>query len=832
MDNNCCCYILGVAMRDKLGPNFKLIPSTPLSAGLAALLCLVLSWGLLTASSACLAVSSKVIRHTSSSDLLKGRTEKVVIGSRGTIQLGRAAESTICDFRLPNVDPSVRRRVTHLTIENRKSKIENPSDVWSINSIVVSGGTVYFGTSPNGGIYKYNLNKLTKIYPADTERAQSRKKQEHPEKAEAGDIEAEEYLSNEHIFAMATDVAGRLLAGISGTRCRLCRLEGEKMETIFEPEDAKYIFALALDDGGNIYLGTGPEGKIYKLNSLGKKPQLIYDSRDKNILSLAIGRDGYIYAGSDSRGLVYKINTRNKKVTVLYDSDQPEITALISILDTRSSILDTRRESRIQNPESSILYAAATSAKIVQTQTQFAASTFGGTSPGRPEAEEKSAESASETQGDRKLEIANTQVASEAKPATGPPPVRKGTKPLGASHIYKITQDGFVTDIFGEAAVFFCLAEKDGKLLVGTGNNANLFSVDPAQEQQVVIYEDEQAAQITAIALAGNAVYLGTANPAKLITLGSGFASEGTYTSDLIDAGQPATWGKLQLEASVPQGCKVLLASRSGNVKDVNDPTFSEWSEPAEVTEPIQLQCPLGRFCQYKLILQSQYGIDSPLIREIAVACTVPNLAPRVESVTVSRTKSTGKKGVFKISHVTKDDNGDKLIYNIDFRKLGRTNWIELKDELEASSFEWDGKTVEDGRYEIRVTASDARSNTTLTKLAGSRVSEPVIVDNTGPVVKDMRITSSLKDNGQYRVLGIEIADQLSAIGKLEYTIDSNARWISTVPDDLVYDTTDENFTIRIDSEEDLPKGDHVITVRVSDADGNTTYKTLEVNVD
>jgi len=777
MDNNLCFSILGVAMRDKFGPNFKLI--------LAALLCLVLS-------SACLAVSSKITRHTSSTDLLKGRIEKVVIGSRGTIQLGQAAESLIKEFK-------------------------GFDDVWSINSIVVSGGTVYFGTSPNGGIYKYNLNKLKKIYPLDADRAQSEKEQDDAEKPDGEEVEAEEYLSNEHIFAMATDVAGRLLAGISGKGCRLCRLEGEKMETIFEPDDAKYIFALAIDEGGNIYLGTGPEGKIYKLNSLGKKSQLIYDSRDKNILSLAIGRDGYIYAGSDSRGLVYKIHSRTKKVTVLYDSDQPEITALLPTGNSESDVS---------------LYAAATSAKIVQTQTQFAASTIGGTSPGRPEAEAKSDESSSENKGDRKLEIANTQVASNAKPATGPPPVRKGTKPTQASHIYKITQDGFVTDIFGGAAVFFCLVEKDGKLLVGTGNNANLFSVDPAKEQQAVIYEDEQAAQITAIALAGDAVYLGTANPAKLITLGSGFASEGTYTSDLIDAGQPATWGKLQLEASVPQGCRVLLSARSGNVQDVNDPTFSEWSEPAEITAPVQLQCPLGRFCQYKLILQSQYGTDSPLIREIAVACTVPNLAPQVESVTVSRTKSAGKDGVFKISHVTKDDNGDKLVYNIDFRKLGRTNWIELKDELEASSFEWDGKTVEDGRYEVRVTASDERSNTTLTKLAGSRISEPVVVDNTGPVVKNMKITSSLKDNGQYRVLGIEIADELSAIGKLEYTIDSNARWISTVPDDLVYDTTDENFTIRIDSEEDLPKGDHVITVRVSDADGNTTYKTLEVNVD
>ena len=765
-------------MRDTLGFRYKLI--------LVVLVCLFLS-------SACFAVSSKVTRHTSSSDLVKGRTEKVVIGSRGTIQLSRAAESLIKEFK-------------------------SFDDVWSINSIVVSGGTVYFGTSPNGGIYKYNLNKLTKIYPPDGDSAQSGKKQDDPEKAESGDIEDEEYLSNEHIFAMAKDVSGRLLAGISGKECRLCRLEGENMETVFEPNDAKYIFALAIGDGGNIYMGTGPEGKIYQLNSLGKKPQLIYDSQDKNILSLAIGLDGYLYAGSDTRGLVYKIHPQTKKVTVLYDSDQPEITVLLPVENSESDVS---------------LYAAATSAKIVQTQTQFAASTFSGTSPGRPEAEEdKSEESAGDNKGDLKLEIANTKVASEAKPAAGPPPVRKGTKSTQASHIYKITQDGFVTDVFDEAAVFFCLAEKDGKLLVGTGNNANLFSVEPAMEQQAVIYEDEQAAQITAIALAGDAVYLGTANPAKLITLGSGFASEGTYTSDLIDAGQPATWGKLQLEASIPQGCKVLVSVRSGNVKDVNDPTFSEWSEPAEITAPVQLQCPLGRFCQYKLILQSQYGTDSPLIREIAVACTVPNLAPRVESVTVSRIKSAGKQGVFKISHETKDDNGDKLVYKIDFRKLGRTNWIELKDELEASSFEWDGKTVEDGRYEVRVTASDERSNTTLTKLTGSRISEPVIVDNTGPVVKNMKITSPLKDDGQYRVLGIEVADDLSAIDKLEYTIDSNDRWISTVPDDLVYDTKDENFTIRIDAEEDLPKGDHVITVRVSDADGNTTYKTLEVNVD
>ncbi len=773
------------------------------------------------------AVSSKITRHNSSSEMLKGEIENVVIGSRGTIQLGRAAKSLIEEF-------------------------DDFSDVWSINSIIVSGGTVYFGTSPNGGIYKYSLNKITKIYPQETEQEKSQdnsSNEETPKEASSDKpneiIEKEELLSNEHIFAIATDIAGRLLAGISGDKCRLCRFEKNKMETVFEPNDAKYIFAITIDEAGNIYLGTGPEGKIYKLDSLGKKTQLIYDSRDKNILSLAVGPDGFIYAGSDSRGLIYKIDPQSKDATVLYDSEQPEIAALLFPPESYNN----DHSSNSAPDLAGCLYAAATTAKIVRTQTQFAASMPSGPPEGRPEIDEdreepepdgkdevedkEEEESNSENNGDeRKLEIANTKESTPDKPAKPTPPVRRSTRTTSASYIYKITPDGFVTDVFNETAVFFCLAQQDNKLMVGTGNKAQLYSIDPASEQQAVIYEDEQAVQITAIALAGDDVYLGTANPAKLLKLETDFAPEGTYISDLIDADQPANWGKLQLEADIPAGCKVLAASRSGNVKDVNDPTFSEWTDLVEVTEPVQLQCPLGRFCQYKLVLQSENGDKSPLIREIAVASTVPNLAPKVESVTINRIQAPNKEGTFKISYRTTDENEDKLIYKIDFRKVGRTNWIELEDELEAAVFEWDGKTVEDSRYEIRVTASDERSNTTSTKLTGSRISEPIVVDNTGPVATEMKITTTEQNDRKFMVFETEIMDQLSAIGQLEYTIDSNADWIGTVPDDLVYDTTKEHFTIKINAEKDLPKGDHILTIKVSDAVGNTTYKTYEVNAD
>lgn len=729
--------------------------------------------GLLTQADG-LAVTSKVTRHSSSEDLSKGRTKDVVVGSEGTVQLGRAAEVMVEKFEDTNAENS--------TLEP-----------WSITSIVVSGGTVYVGTSPNGGIYRHSLGKLTKIYPPESENTK-------PTDSEV--VEAQQYLANKHIFAMATDMAGRLLAAVSGEKCVLYRFEADKMkepEVIFEPNDAKYIFAIAVDDSGSIYLGTGPEGKIYRLDSFGREPQLLYQSRDKNILSLAIGKDGFVYAGSDSRGLVYKINPDDKTATVLYDSDQTEIAALLFASDGN-------------------LYAAATSAEIAQFPAGPASRQ---SSAGRPEVEVEMPESVPETEEGLQLEIATTKKDVNEEKAQWKVSAPELFNLAEASYIYKISKDGYVTDIFTENAVLFCLAEQERKLLVGTGNDGRTFTVDPAFERRAVVYKDEYASQIAAMAVTGDEVYLGTANPAKLIKLSKVFAHEGTYTSDLVDAGQPADWGKLQIDADIPQGCKVMMACRSGNVKDVNDQTFSDWTKPVEVNGPVQMKCPLGRFCQYKLILRTEDSRKSPLVREVAVADTVPNLAPRVESVGTERIESEDKKGILKISYYAKDDNDDELIYKIDFRKVGRENWIELEKDVETDSFEWDGKTVEDGRYELRVTASDERSNTTATKLTGSRITEPVVVDNTGPVVKKYSIESDEKAV----VLRMQTSDQLSAIGKVEYTLDSNAEWKGAVPDDLVYDTTDEDFTITI---EQLSTGEHMIAVRVSDALGNITYKTFE----
>ena len=89
--------------------------------------CLAVLFLVILSASLCPAVTSKVTRHNSSREFQKGETNDVVIGSRGTIQLGRRAEVLVKQF----------------------------DDVWSINSIVSIGDTVYVGTSPNGGVYSF-----------------------------------------------------------------------------------------------------------------------------------------------------------------------------------------------------------------------------------------------------------------------------------------------------------------------------------------------------------------------------------------------------------------------------------------------------------------------------------------------------------------------------------------------------------------------------------------------------------------------------------------------------------------------------------------------------
>src|SRR5215510_8169309 len=89
-----------------------------------------------------------------------------------------------------------------------------------------------------------------------------------------------------------------------------------KLNEVFNTQQT-YVWSSAVDNDGNVFLGTGHDGKIYKVTAAGAG-SLLYDAAELDVTALAIGRDGVVYAGTSPDGKVYRI-TADGKADVYFD---------------------------------------------------------------------------------------------------------------------------------------------------------------------------------------------------------------------------------------------------------------------------------------------------------------------------------------------------------------------------------------------------------------------------------------------------------------------------------------------------------------------------------
>src|SRR5262249_30292523 len=130
---------------------------------------------------------------------------------------------------------------------------------------------------------------------------------------------------------------------------------------------------------------------------------------------------------------------------------------------------------------------------------------------------------------------------------------------------------------------------------------------------------------------------------------------------------------------------------------------------------------------------------------------------------------------------------------------------------------------VRDGRYEIKVQASDAAANPPGQGKTASRVSDPVIVDNTPPVIGDIKSNVT----GKSVTIDLRVVDRTCTVAGLQYTVDSSKQWQSVLPQDNIADSPEELYRVTI---ADLGAGAHQITLRATDAMGNQSYESVMVN--
>src|SRR6185436_1046787 len=131
-----------------------------------------------------------------------------------------------------------------------------------------------------------------------------------------------------------------------------------RLTEVFNTEQA-FVWASAVDAQGNVYLGTGHDGKIFKVSADGRGA-LFYDAAELDVTALATGKDGAVYAGTSPDGKVYRI-TADGHAEVFFDPGDKYIWSLAFLNDGSLAVGtgDSGKLYRVRTagakPESSLL---------------------------------------------------------------------------------------------------------------------------------------------------------------------------------------------------------------------------------------------------------------------------------------------------------------------------------------------------------------------------------------------------------------------------------------------------------------------------------------------
>ncbi|CAN5696800.1 hypothetical protein BH09PLA1_BH09PLA1_22520 [soil metagenome] len=693
---------------------------------------------------------------------------------------------------------------------------------------------------------------------------------------------AAELGENINLFALRVDSQGRLLLGTGGAKGAIYRIDspGDKPAVIFSSDDAQYIWSIAATSDGNVYAATGPNGKLFEIHPDGSS-KVLFETDENNLLSMTTDGKDLLYVGSDPNGHIYRVNRKTGESFVIYDAAETEISALA--LDSHGNLyagtaqsmgeilpgMDEPAAEKSGRPEQDEAPGAPLPSDPPTTPEPPKIPLPG---PGEPQpiprvgasSQPKSLAIMSADPLDAAA-IAQQDPGDPGDPnAPGAPPGRKPPRPnIGAAGaganalrqgpirardageppptgnaVYKIDPEGFVTEVFRQNVLVLSLAERDGVLLVGTGSEGMVYQINPSAEETSVVAKVDPKEVLALLASKSGQIYMGMANDGQLSTLSAGHANKGTFTSPVLDAQQVSRFGKIRLHGTLPKDTKLTISTRSGNVGETGDAGWSKWAEETPATEFVTITSPSARFLQYRLTLQSEAGKETPVVDDVSIAYQLPNLAPRIKSIKLvgavpapadaeaAESRAGGTNPNVTVTWEAEDPNSDAMQYSLYFRATGSKSgpWILLKDKLTEPTYEWNTRSIGDGRYEVKIVASDAMANPINDGRSGSRVSDPIEVDNTAPVIGEIK---SQAQDGSAK-LSARVVDRVSTVARLDFAVDSSADWQAMLPADKIADSPEEIYDFVVGG---LSAGDHQLTLRATDAHGNQAFETVHVSI-
>ena len=617
------------------------------------------------------------------------------------------------------------------------------------------------------------------------------------------------------VYALALNAKDELFAATSPNG-KVYKITAGKPVVFYDPKQT-YVWGMAFDRQGNLFLATGDQGEIHRVepNGTGK---LFFKSDESHARSIAIDRKGNVIAGTEPAGLVLRVAADGTGF-VIYQSQKREITALAV-------------------GASDEIYVAGVGTKPPMT-------------PAAP--------------------------TSSPGPASGPPPAPgPGPRPAappsttstsastisGGSEVYRIDADGTPLRVFSsDTNVVYAVAiDAKGIPWIGTGNKGGVYRLDtPYLFTTLPVLSPTQATAMVARRNGGLAV--ATGNVGKIVTVGPGLERSGTIESDVLDVAAFSSWGRVAHEMKLNSG-SLAFETRSGNLERPQK-NWSGWTPLKEG----RVASPQARFLQWRATLGGN-GQQSPELRQVDVAYMAKNLAPRIEEVegtpmnyrspasAVSspasavphspatlnlaalgrpRARSSNSpalasssspstlaysKGSIGARWFAIDDNRDELIYKVEIKGASEIAWKLLRDKVREPSVAWDSTAFPDGPYQVRVTVSDAPDNPPGQGLTSMMESEPFTIDNTPPVITNLTAEPASTNIN----LRFHVKDALTVLAKVEYSVDGGD-WMMAEPTTRLTDSHEHDYHLLV------PRpgfGEILVAVRATDSNDNvSTEKTV-----
>jgi hypothetical protein len=179
------------------------------------------------------------------------------------------------------------------------------------------------------------------------------------------------------------------------------------------------------------------------------------------------------------------------------------------------------------------------------------------------------------------------------------------------------------------------------------------------------------------------------------------------------------------------------------------------------------------------------------------------------------------RKGFQTVTWSATDPNDDNLSYDVFYREESETLWKLLRADLREAVIAWDTVAMPDGRYTLKIVASDAPTNPADLALTGEKESRSFEVDNTPPRVSGIQ---AVRGERGHR-LTLQAEDDASAVKKVEYAVDSG-KWNVIYPTDGICDSKSESFDVPVRG---YTEGVHTLVVKVTDRLDNIVTARVEL---